>query len=247
MSGSEKVQRLKKIFIDALNGLESNIRNQALTHISSSNERGEKCSSNERLEFLGDAVISLAVALHLFENSPGTLEGDLTRMRASLVSGSSLANIAQQVDLGAYLILGKGEEITGGRGRPRILAGAFEAVVGAYFVQHGWEPSRNLVVGLLLDQEIRTAPVDPKTLLQELVQRTSGTKLEYKVINVEGPDHRPRYTIACVINGRKVSTGNGRSKKEAEENAAQDFLARQSLSNRVPNYKGDFPIDKVRQ
>ncbi len=247
MSGSEKVQRLKKIFIDALDGLDSKIKEQALTHISSSNERGERCSSNERLEFLGDAVISLAVALHLYENSPDTPEGDLTRMRASLVSGFSLANIAKQVDLGAYLILGRGEEITGGRSRPRILAGAFEAVVGAYFIQNGWEQSRKLVVGLLSDQEIRTAPVDPKTSLQELVQRTSGAKLEYNVIKVQGPDHRPCYTIACMINGRQVSTGKGRSKKEAEENAARDFLAKQSLSDRVPNNKGNFSVDKVRQ
>ena len=101
-------------------------------------------------------------------------------MRASLVSGFSLANIAKQVDLGAYLILGRGEEITGGRSRPRILAGAFEAVVGAYFIQHGWEPSRTLVVGLLFDQEIMTAPVDPKTSLQELVQRTLGSNSSTK-------------------------------------------------------------------
>jgi ribonuclease-3 len=247
LSCGEKVHELKRIFQEALDSLDRDLRNQAFTHISYSNEIGERFSSNERLEFLGDAVISLAVALYLYENSPGISEGDLTRMRARVVSGASLANMAKTVGLGRYLILGRGEEITGGRARPRILAGAFEAVVGAHFIQNGWEPSRKLVVGLLMDRKITMAPVDPKTYLQEFVQKTSGMKLEYKVLNVEGPDHKPCYTIACLINGKGVSLGSGRSKKEAEENAARMFLEKQGLSDRTFDDKGNFAVDKIRR
>ena len=144
MPGAKEIRRLKAIFDDAVNSLEPGLKAQAFTHISYSNEQGDTSSSNERLEFLGDAVISLAVGLYLYDNYPEVSEGDLTRMRASLVSGASLAAIAKSVELGRYLRLGRGEEITGGRERPKILAGALEAFFGAYFIQHGWEQVRKL-------------------------------------------------------------------------------------------------------
>ena len=247
MSGIEKVRRLKSVFDEAVNSLEFGLRTQAFTHISYSNEQGDTGSSNERLEFLGDAVISLAVGLYLYDNYPQVSEGDLTRMRASLVSGASLAAIAKAVELGRYLKLGRGEELTGGRERPRILAGALEAFFGAYFIQHGWRQVCKLVEELLLDTELEVVPVDPKTLLQEIVQSSPGSKLEYVVLQVAGPDHMPEYTVACVINGTQASVGKGSSKKEAEENAARNWLVRNGYSDGVlhnKNYLADDGVGK---
>ncbi len=247
MSYSKKVQKLRWIFDNAVDSLNCELRTQAFTHISYSNEQGDKFSSNERLEFLGDAVISLVAGLHLYQNYPRTLEGDLTRTRASLVSGASLAEVAKTVELGQHLILGRGEDLTGGRCRPRILAGALEAVFGAYFLQHGWERSRKLVESLLLDEEFEVAPIDPKTLLQETVQKRSGARLEYKVLDVEGPDHRPLYTVACLIDGKQVSTGRGWAKKEAEEDAARNWLVSNQDSDVVPDDKHNFSDDRTRE
>lgn len=216
---------MKKTFDSEVKSLEPGLRAQAFTHISYANEQGEPASSNERLEFLGDAVISLVVALHLHENHPHSSEGDLTRMRAGLVSGASLASLAKNIDLGRYLLLGRGEELTGGRRRPRILAGAFEAFVGAFFLQHGWLSAFRLVKGFLLDNgELLVVPVDPKTMLQEIVQRKAGSHLEYVVLDVKGPDHMPEYTVACMLNGARMSLGKGTSKREAEEQAARSLL-----------------------
>ncbi len=225
MSCSEKIRRMKKTFDSEVKSLEPGLSAQAFTHISYANEQGEPASSNERLEFLGDAVISLVVALHLHENHPHSSEGDLTRMRAGLVSGASLASLAKNIDLGRYLLLGRGEELTGGRRRPRILAGAFEAFVGAFFLQHGWLSAFRLVKGFLLDNgELLVVPVDPKTMLQEIVQRKAGSHLEYVVLDVKGPDHMPEYTVACMLNGARMSLGKGTSKREAEEQAARSLL-----------------------
>ncbi len=245
MPCNEKIRQLRAVFDDAVNSLEPTLRTQAFTHISYSNEQGDTGSSNERLEFLGDAVISLAVGQYLYEHHPQILEGDLTRMRASLVSGASLAALAGTVRLGRHLILGRGEELTGGRKRPRILAGALEALVGAYFIQHGWEASHRLVEDLLLDTELKVVPVDPKTLLQEIVQRRPGSKLEYVVLDVTGPDHMPEYTVACVIDGRHVSIGKGAAKKEAEEDAARNWLAGNGYSDSVPYNKNHFADDEI--
>lgn len=245
MSCSKKVQNLRLIFDNAVDSLNCELRTQVFTHVSYSNEQGNEFSSNERLEFLGDAVISLVVGLHLYQNYPRTLEGDLTRTRASLVSGASLAEVAKAVELGQHLILGRGENLTGGRCRPRILAGALEAVFGAYFLQHGWERSRKLVESLLLDEEFEVAPIDPKTLLQEILQKRSGVKLEYKVLDVEGPDHRPLYTVACLIDGKQVSTGKGRAKKEAEEDAARNWLIINRCLDSVLHNKDNFSNDRT--
>lgn len=245
MPGAKEIRRLKAIFDDAVNSLEPGLKAQAFTHISHSNEQGDTSSSNERLEFLGDAVISLAVGLYLYDNYPEVSEGDLTRMRASLVSGASLAAIAKSVELGRYLRLGRGEEITGGRERPKILAGALEAFFGAYFIQHGWEQVRKLAEELLLDADLTVVPVDPKTLLQEIVQSRPGSKLEYVVIGVTGPDHMPEYTVACLIDGAQVSVGKGASKKEAEEDAARNWLVSNGYSDGALYNKNHLADDKV--
>ena len=219
---------MKELVMEALARLPEGLREEALTHVSYANERG--ATSNERLEFLGDAVFHLASAHLLYARFPNAPEGDLTRLRASLVSGTSLAAIASASGLGEMVRLGRGEEASGGRSRTRLLAGALEAVLGAVFLSAGWDEARRLACELLEASEAfaegARVPVDPKTLVQELVQKSPGQTVEYKVINVEGPDHSPVYTVACLVSGEEVSTGRGGSKKDAEEDAAANYLRR---------------------
>lgn len=226
MTGDKVASEINGVLMEALKSLSDELRTEALTHVSYANEHEGKVPSNERLEFLGDAVVSLAVASYLLKKYPDSPEGELTRMRASFVSGPALAAIASQAGLGDLLLLGRGEEMTGGRKRQRNLAGAFEAVIGAYFLQHGWDRARELVEKTVLRSEPPSALQDPKTALQELVQKKPGTTLEYRVVNVEGPDHMPTFTTAVFIDGKEVSRATGSSKKESEENAAREALAR---------------------
>jgi ribonuclease-3 len=226
MERDERDSEIRRLFIEALDSLSNELRNEVLTHVSYANEHEGTVASNERLEFLGDAVVSLAVADYLFRTHPQSPEGELTRMRARIVSGSALAAIALEGGLGELLLLGRGEEVTGGRRRPRNLAGAFEALVGACFLQHGWGGARGLVEKTVLSRGFPETLDDPKTTLQELVQKQPGSILEYRVVGVEGPDHMPRFTTAVLINGEEVSRAVGSSKKESEENAAREALVR---------------------
>lgn len=223
MNGDPMPGSVRTLFEEALGSLPGELRAKALTHVSYANEH-PGLSSNERLEFLGDAVISLAVADHLVRTYPHAAEGELTRMRARFVSGSYLAGIALEAGLGDLLLLGRGEETTGGRRKQRNLAGALEAVVGAYFVQHGWSRARELVERTVLKGGVPEIRPDPKTALQELVQRRRGATLEYRVLRVDGPDHMPTFTSGVFIDGEEVARGTGASKKEAEENAARRAL-----------------------
>lgn len=222
MSCDQEVSRIngKWILLEGLNSLEENLRREALTHVSYANERGRDIKPNERLEFLGDAVISLVTALYLVEKYKDADEGQLTRMRASLVSGQTLCEVALESSLGDFILLGRGEERTGGRKRQKILAGAFEAIIGAYFLQYGWEKTRELVEGTLLRNAGEISAQDAKSRVQELVQKHFKEPIEYKVLEVEGPDHMPTYTVGLFIGSKKVSEGKGSSKKEAEEKAA---------------------------
>lgn len=222
---------VKEILEAALRALPSEIRAEALTHVSYVNEKGSGQVANERLEFLGDAVLYLSTAHLLFDRYPAASEGDLTRTRASLVSGANLAEVAMAAGLGERLRLGRGEKQTGGSSRPRLLASALEAVIGAVYLSEGWDVASEFVGEMLLPrdpsvsgEEAARVPVDPKTLVQEKVQKSPGTTLEYQVLRVEGPDHSPVYTVACVVGGAAVSTGRGQTKKEAEEQAAAAFL-----------------------
>lgn len=231
MPSDQEVRSVKHIAEQALRKLPDDLRAEALTHVSYANERGPGIASNERLEFLGDAVIYLSAAHLLYERHPGMPEGDLTRLRASVVSGSNLAEVALQAGLGDHLRLGKGEEASGGRVRPRLLAGALEAIVGAVFLAGGWREARETAAELLLRDLAPSeagrpvsVPVDPKTIVQERVQRVPGRKLEYRVIKVDGPDHSPWYTVACLVAGVEVSTGQGPSKRDAEEDAAANLV-----------------------
>jgi len=231
VSLSPEARSVREIIEEALASLPLALRSEALTHVSYANEKGSAYTPNERLEFLGDAVLYLSAAHLLFIRYPGSPEGDLTRMRAAVVSGSNLASVALAAGLGDYLRLGRGEEQSGGRLRPRLLAGALEALVGAVYLSGGWDAAHEFVGQLLLRSHVSgighvpaAVPVDPKTLVQEKVQRLPGITLEYKVLKVEGPDHSPLYTVACLVGGSVVSTGQGQSKKEAEEEAAAAFL-----------------------
>ena len=195
----------------------------ALTHSSCANESRGKLQSNERLEFLGDSILGMVVADHLYRNHPDLPEGVLTRTRAALVCEDSLVLVAEELGLGEYLRLGKGEETGGGRNRPSIRADAVEAVLAAVYLDGGIGSARKIIQKYILSREVAglTKPRDYKTALQELVQRESGQVLAYRLVGEEGPDHNKRFFVEVTLNGSGVGQGSGRSKKEAEQMAAK--------------------------
>ena len=201
----------------------------ALYHSSYANEhRAQHISSNERLEFLGDAVLGFVTAEHLYKKHPDLPEGDLTRIRAALVCEESLHEVAQALQLGSYLQLGKGEEQGGGRRRPSILADATEAVFAAVYLDGGIEAAGDLIHRVLLDKEreelVEERRRDYKTELQELVQRKKDQMLCYELIGESGPDHDKHFVVAVRFNSDRVARGEGRSKKAAEQCAAKEAL-----------------------
>ena len=201
----------------------------ALTHSSYANEHREQGSlSNERLEFLGDSILGLVVADHLYRTRPDLPEGDLTRIRAALVCESSLVDVAKELDLGSYLKLGKGEESGGGRHRPSIQADAVEAMLAAVYLDGGIGQARKLIHDLILghEREKTAAGRDYKTSLQELVQRESGQVLTYRLTGESGPDHAKVFSMEVLLNGVALGAGQGRSKKEAEQAAAKAAVER---------------------
>lgn len=202
---------------------------EALRHSSYANEhRGDNVFSNERLEFLGDSVLGFVTAEYLFAKHPTAPEGELTRIRALLVCEDSLHEVAQRLKLGEYLKLGHGEESCGGRTRPSILADATEAVFAAVYLDGGIRAASELIHRVLLDKEREEAAEakrrDYKTKLQELVQRTPNQVLTYRMTGEQGPDHDKVFSFAVLLNDTVVGTGEGRSKKEAEQMAAKDAL-----------------------
>ena len=200
----------------------------ALTHSSCANESRGRRQSNERLEFLGDSILGMVVADHLYRNHPDLPEGELTRTRAALVCEGSLVEVAQCLELGAYLKLGKGEEAGGGRERPSIIADAVEAVLAAVYLDSGIGSARKIVQQYILCREVEglTSPRDYKTALQELVQRESGQVLKYRLTGEEGPDHDKRFFVEVDLNGEVAGRGKGHSKKEAEQMAAKAAIAK---------------------
>lgn len=197
----------------------------ALYHSSYANEhRNENIVSNERLEFLGDAVLGFVSAEFLYSRFPNAPEGELTRIRAALVREESLFEVAQALQLGECLMLGKGEESGGGRQRPSILADCTEAVFAAVYLDGGMDCARDLIHRVLLSKgDIEVAESrrrDYKTELQELVQRKPHQVLRYELVGQSGPDHAKVFTVAVLLNGAPVGEGSGHSKKEAEQSAA---------------------------
>ena len=180
--------------------------------------------SNERLEFLGDAVLGLVVTDHIFRTYPELPEGELAKVRASVVSAAALAEVAVELGLGDPLRLGKGEDASGGREKPSILADATEAVIGAVYLDGGWDAAAELVMDLLGDRIVDAAAgpggQDYKTRLQELSARTFEAVPVYEVVD-EGPDHAKRFFAAVRVGGQRYGEGQGRSKKQAEQAAAR--------------------------
>ncbi|HIV02919.1 MAG TPA: ribonuclease III [Candidatus Aphodoplasma excrementigallinarum] len=197
----------------------------ALSHTSYTNEHGlEKHASNERLEFLGDAIVDMVVSDYLYRHSSTEPEGTLTKWRASVVCESSFAHIAAGMDYGAYLLLGKGEEATGGRSRSSVLADAFEAVIAAIYLDSDIQTVSDWIIRHLKEEialavEGKTAK-DYKTLLQELVQKGERGKVSYRVTDERGPDHAKMFCVEVLIDGQRVADGSGTSKKDAEQAAA---------------------------
>ena len=199
---------------------------QALTHSSYANERlGGALESNERLEFLGDSVLGQVTADHLYRTHPDLPEGDLTRMRAALVCEESLAQVALGWGLGEYLKLGRGEDQNGGRERASILADAVEAILAALYLDGGIAQARRTIRTFILSREDQAGEGrDFKTALQEFVQRAPGHTLRYQLLKESGPDHCKEFWMEVTLDGEQVGTGKGRSKKEAEQQAAKAAL-----------------------
>ena len=198
----------------------------ALTHSSYANEH--HCASNERLEFVGDSVLGMVVASHLYRVFPNLPEGKMTRIRAELVCERSLYEVASRLGLGTYLRLGKGEDASGGRTRHSILADCVEAVIAAMYLDGGLETAKAFIDRNILCKltEIEALAHDYKTDLQELVQQTPGQSVSYEMTGESGPDHDKRFSASVSLLGDVIGTGTGRTKKEAEQRAAKAALER---------------------
>ena len=196
----------------------------ALTHSSYANERHDpSCQSYERLEFLGDSILGLVTADFLYRREPSLPEGRMTRLRAELVCETSLHKVALELGLGDYMRLGRGEEHTGGRERPSILADMVESIIAALYLDGGLDRAREFIMSRVLNNvEISDnhRSADYKTELQELVQRKSGQHISYEMVSQSGPDHNKVFTFQVSINGQPAGEGSGRTKKEAEQMAA---------------------------
>ncbi len=200
----------------------------ALTHSSFANERHWTYNrNNERLEFLGDAVLELVSSDFIFHEHNSDMEGEMTKLRASLVCERSLADSARQIGLGRFIRLGKGEAATGGRERDSILSDAFEAVIGAMYLDGGLEKARSFVKRFVLsDIENKKLFYDSKTVLQEMIQAQGTGSICYELVSETGPDHAKVFEVSCLLDGTCLGTGMGHSKKTAEQNAAYEALCR---------------------
>ncbi len=200
---------------------------EAITHSSYANE--QHCACNERLEFLGDSVLSLIISNELFLRMPEVQEGELSKLRASLVCEQSLAELAERLHLGEALLLGHGEELSGGRKRASILSDAFEALLAAIYLDSDFFNAKTWLLALMEDK-IDDAVAgksyhDYKTIFQERVQKKGG-RIEYQLLRESGPDHQKDFFVALLVNGKEISKGKGGSKKEAEQHAAKQALER---------------------
>ena len=204
---------------------------QALMHSSYANEKtGDATNGNERLEFLGDAVLETVISSYLFEKYQEKTEGELTKMRAALVCEMSLGRAAKKIGIGDFLLLGKGEESGGGRVHVPILADTVEAVIGASYLDGSFQAASRVVYSFL-KEEIENAAngnfiKDSKSLLQEKLQRGGSCKITYRIIGEEGPDHAKRFSAEVYADGKLLGRGSGKSKKEAESAAAEDALSK---------------------
>jgi ribonuclease-3 len=237
MLHNERIRELK-LLCQSL-GVEFNdisFLHQALTHTSFANEsKHAGAVHNERLEFLGDAVLDLVISDRLFKRFPDLPEGELTKARAHIVCEATLARCAAEVGIGQYLLLGKGEDLSGGRERISILADAFEAVIGAIYLDTGFASVSQFILHKL-HKDLHSVESghyvkDYKTLLQEIVQKNSDSRIAYEIISEHGPDHDKIFEVAVIVNTDRMGTGLGRSKKEAEQKAAKQALLKMKIIN----------------
>ena len=207
---------------------------QALTHSSFANEQKiNKLKDYERLEFLGDAVLELATSEFLFRENPQMPEGQLTKLRASMVCEPALAYCAKDIDLGSYILLGRGEEYTGGRYRSSITSDVMEAIIGAIFLDGGIENAKKHIYRFILsDLENKILFLDSKTILQEEIQKKKDAQLRYELIGESGPDHNKQFTVDAYLNDVLIGSGTGRTKKAAEQQAAYEALLKMKGKHR---------------
>lgn len=203
-----------------------NYLRQALSHSSYANEmRLSKLANNERLEFLGDAVLELMSSEYIFRTNEQMHEGEMTKLRASLVCEPTLAMCAREINLGDYILLGKGEIATGGANRDSILSDAFEAVIGAIYLDGGFTSAKEFIMKYVLDDiDSKKLFFDSKTILQEIVQADYKEPLQYKLLGESGPDHDKVFTVAAIVDGKELSQGTGKTKKAAEQAAAYQAI-----------------------
>jgi ribonuclease-3 len=206
---------------------DSSVLLHALTHSSYANEmRLSKDMNNERLEFLGDAVLELVTSEYVFKEYANLSEGDLTKLRASIVCEQTLSACARDLNVGEYLFLGKGEDISGGRDRDSILSDALEAIIGAIYIDGGFTNAKEFIKCFILDDlKNKDLFFDSKTILQEIIQNEDNKqKLRYKLVSEEGPDHNKTFTIAVCVGNDEIGCGSGRTKKAAEQEAAYQAI-----------------------
>ena len=200
---------------------------EALSHSSFANESRHRYRSNERLEFLGDSVLSIVVSDYVFEHCRDIPEGELTKTRATLVCEKALHQFGEQINLGNYIMLGKGEELAGGRERPSIIADAFEAVIAAIYLDGGMEHAKKHILRFLpkdIQGAVAKAYDDYKTILQEIIQKNPEEHVEYKLVGESGPDHNKLFTVRVMLNSNVIGEGTAHSKKSAEQMAAHEAL-----------------------
>lgn len=198
-----------------------------LTHSSYANEHKRNLKSNERQEFLGDAVLSIVVSDYIYKNCPNLPEGELTKLRAALVCEKSLAGYARSINLGKYLLLSKGELHSNGQDRSSILADAFESVIAAIYLDGGPKEAEKFILKFIIPDIKNTKPKkfkDYKTVLQEIIQKNPEERLEYVLVGETGPDHNKHFVVEVHLNSNVIGKGGGRSKKEAEQQAAREAL-----------------------
>lgn len=200
----------------------------AFTHRSFLNETSQDLDSNERLEFLGDAVLSLIISTLIYKQRPKDAEGELTNLRSYIVKTKSLAKMAKKLDLGSYLKLSNGEELSGGRENPQLLANTYEALLGAIYLDQGLQQASDFVNATLVsmfEQELKSGPPkDAKSLLQEIAQNQTKQSPKYKILETSGPDHAKTFKVGVYLQDKKIGEGTGLSKQFAEEAAATDAL-----------------------
>ena len=232
MTEQQKMEELQKLIGYRFH--DEKLLFEALSHSSFANENKKTRRSNERLEFLGDSVLSVIVSDHIFKHFKHIPEGELTKLRASLVCETALYEFSKRIRLGEMIFLGKGEEMTGGRERPSIVSDAFEAVIAAIYLDGGMEAARPYVLSFI-PKDITPQGAknfhDYKTELQEVIQRNPEEKIVYQLVDESGPDHDKRFTVRVMLNSNVIGEGKGRSKKSAEQSAAREALRLMGLEH----------------